>query len=94
MREIVTLSSGIFILFMLTLARTSLTSSIELAAGKKSWAVDVLIAAKKLPFECLPLDFSSATEKSIEAYRKYIERCATEWLQQLIRQTLTVTWKT
>ncbi|KAJ7454636.1 hypothetical protein B0H11DRAFT_1654427, partial [Mycena galericulata] len=64
------------------LARASLNSSIELAAtGKKSWAGDVLIAAKKLPFECPLLDFSSATEQSIEAYRKCVEKCALEWLQ-------------
>ncbi|KAJ7508183.1 hypothetical protein B0H11DRAFT_1704589, partial [Mycena galericulata] len=55
------------------LARASFNSSIELAAtGKKSWAGDVLIAAKKLPFECPPLDF---------AYRNYVEKNALEWLQ-------------
>ncbi|KAJ6481604.1 hypothetical protein DFH09DRAFT_950531 [Mycena vulgaris] len=63
-------------------ARACLNDSIELAAaGKKSWAGDVLIAARKLPFECPPLDFNSATEKSIEAYRKSVEKCALEWLQ-------------
>jgi hypothetical protein len=64
------------------LARASLNTSIELAReGKKSWVGDVLIAAKKLPFECPPLNFSSATEQSVEAYRKYIEKCTLEWLQ-------------
>jgi hypothetical protein len=65
------------------LARACLNNSIELAAaGKKSWIGDVLIAAKKMPFSIPPLDFANATEKSIEGYRKLVERNAKEWLQQ------------
>jgi hypothetical protein len=61
------------------LAHARLHSSIELAAaGEKTWTGDVLIAAKELPFECPPLDFSSATEESIEAYRKCVEKRATQ----------------
>jgi hypothetical protein len=56
------------------LARAALNSSIELAAaGKKSWAGDLIIAATKLPFTCPPFDFTTATEKSVEEYRKGIE---------------------
>jgi hypothetical protein len=65
------------------LARACLASSIELAAArKKSWAGDVLIAARKMPFQLAPLDFANATEQSIESYRSMVENCAEKWLQQ------------
>jgi hypothetical protein len=64
------------------LARAALNSSIELAsAGKKSWARDVLTVATKLPFDCPPLDFSTATDKSVEQYRKSTEERALGWLE-------------
>jgi hypothetical protein len=64
------------------LARAALNSSIEIAAiGKKSWAGDVIIAATRLPFTCPSLDFKTATEKSVEEYRKGIESRALQWLQ-------------
>ncbi|KAJ7601403.1 hypothetical protein DFH06DRAFT_1026134 [Mycena polygramma] len=64
------------------LARASLNSSIELAAaGKRSWAGDVLTAATKLPFTCPAFEFRTATEKSVAEYRKTIESRALEWLQ-------------
>jgi hypothetical protein len=67
------------------LARASLNNSIELAAAeKKPWIGDVLIAAKKMPSSIPPLDFPNATEKSIEGYRKLVERNAEEWLQQQV----------
>jgi hypothetical protein len=59
------------------LTRACLNSSIELAtAGKKSWVGDVLIAARKMPFSIRSLDFSNATEKTVEAYRKLVVKCA------------------
>jgi hypothetical protein len=35
-----------------------------------------------MPFSIPPLDFANATEKSVEGYRKLVERNAEEWLQQ------------
>ncbi|KAJ6572889.1 hypothetical protein DFH09DRAFT_1079580 [Mycena vulgaris] len=53
------------------------------AQGKRSWAGYVMKAAKKLRLrDCPPLDFSNATAKSAEAYRKTVEKCALEWLQR------------
>ncbi|KAJ6549537.1 hypothetical protein DFH09DRAFT_1086780 [Mycena vulgaris] len=53
------------------------------AQGKRSWAGDVMKAAKNLRLrDCPPLDFSNATAKSAEAYRKTVEKCALEWLQR------------
>jgi hypothetical protein len=70
------------------LARVSLDSSIKLAAmGKRSWVGDVLIAAKKMPFQCPPLDFGSANDKTVEAYRKSVQKCAENWLQQEVNNT-------
>jgi hypothetical protein len=48
---------------------------------EKSWVGDILVAAKKIPFSIPPLDFVNPTEKSIEGYRKLVERNAEEWLQ-------------
>ncbi|KAJ7724336.1 hypothetical protein DFH07DRAFT_722319, partial [Mycena maculata] len=65
------------------LARACLNSSIELAAaGKRSWAGDVLTAAKKLKFPIPPLDFLNATTSSVEAYQKLVEKAGENYIQQ------------
>ncbi|KAJ7238086.1 hypothetical protein B0H12DRAFT_1254456, partial [Mycena haematopus] len=67
------------------LARACLHDSIELAVkNKKSWARDVLVAASKLPFDCPPFDFATATAKTVELYRKNVETQALGWLQHEI----------
>ena len=66
-------------------ARACLHDFIELAVkNKKSWARDVLVAASKLRFDCPPFDFSTATAKNVELYRKNVETQALGWLQHEI----------
>jgi hypothetical protein len=52
-------------------ARAALNSSIKLAAaGKNSWAKDLISAASKLPFTSPGPNFANATSKSILDYAK------------------------
>ncbi|KAJ7744243.1 hypothetical protein DFH07DRAFT_777108 [Mycena maculata] len=64
------------------LAHACLNSSIELAArGKRSWAGDVLTAAKKLKFPIPSLNFVNATTSSVEAYRKLVKKAGEDYIQ-------------
>ncbi|KAJ7081804.1 hypothetical protein B0H15DRAFT_994332 [Mycena belliarum] len=63
-------------------ARAAVNSSIKLAAaGKKSWAKDLLTAASKLPFPCPELDLANATALSVLDYAKMIDGLMLRWIQ-------------
>ncbi|KAJ7689548.1 hypothetical protein B0H17DRAFT_937128, partial [Mycena rosella] len=63
-------------------ACTAVNSSIKLAAaGKKSWAKDLMTAASKLPFECPGPDLANTTAVSILDYTKMVDGLMLEWIQ-------------
>jgi len=64
-------------------ARAALDSSWELCAlGKKSWALELVKAATRLPFPCPPLVLNDTTTIcDVENYSKTVEMLMKGWLQ-------------
>jgi hypothetical protein len=63
-------------------ARVAVNSSIKLAAaGKKSWAKDLMTAASKLPFTCPGPELANATAASTLDYAKSVDDLMLKWIQ-------------